>query len=167
MKPLHACAISLLWVVTVVTAGASSELSGAPPTPANRIVGLWATEGHAGPCGEVPVATIRNTLIFQAGGTVVENPRALPGGVPSPSGLYQRSIGLGTWSYDPVANKYYLYLQFDNYVDNVYNGFTTVDREISLSSEGLLASGPVRIVRYKADGSPLAELCGEVLSTRL
>ena len=167
MKPLHACAIGLLSIVIAATAGAGPELTGAPPTLANRLVGLWATEGKAGPCGGVPASTIRNTLLFQAGGTVVENPRALPGGAPTPAGLYQRTMGLGTWSYDPVADKYFLFLQFDNYVDNVYDGFTTVDREITLSGGGLLASGPVRVARYKADGSLSAELCGEVLSTRL
>jgi hypothetical protein len=166
MKPFHACAIGLL-LVTGATAGASPELTGALSTPANRIVGLWATDGHAGPCGGAQTGTIRNTLLFQAGGTVVENPRSPPGGAPTASGLYQRTMGLGTWSYDPVQSKYFVHLQFDSYVDNVYDGFSTVDREITLSSEGLLASGPVRVARFKADGSLLAEFCGDVLSTRL
>jgi hypothetical protein len=108
-----------------------------------------------------PVITVLNTLLFQAGGTIVDNPRFPPGGAPNASGLYARNQGLGTWSYDPATH------QFDNFVDGVYDGYSTVDRELVLSEEGLLASGPVRSDRFKADGSLVTEVCGQAVSSRL
>lgn len=168
MKRLYApFAIGLLSVLTAASAGADSNSYDQRLGGANRIVGLWATEGHLGPCNGTPVITVLNTLLFQAGGTVVDNPRFPPGGAPNASGLYARNQGLGTWSYDPVTHKYFLHLQFDNFIDGVYDGYSTVDRELVLSQEGLLASGPVRSDRFKADGSLLMEVCGQAVSSRL
>jgi hypothetical protein len=136
----------------------------------DRIVGLWGTEATVGPCDVKPVTPIRNTLLFHAGGTVVEIPRFGPNGVPTgPNNtlIYQRGQALGTWVYDRSKRIYYIHLRFDNYVDNVYNGYSTVDREITLSNRGMLASGPVRSVRYRVDGTELSAVCGQATSTPL
>jgi hypothetical protein len=171
MKPLYAsCATGLLAVFIAGGAAAGYGLIGAFPGPANRIVGLWSTEAVVGRCDAAPATPIRNTLLFHAGGTVVENPRAAPGGAPNVGGvpgIYQRGQALGTWSYLPGRRSYYVHLQFDNYVDNVYHGYSTVDREIALDKEGLLGSGPVRSARFTADGKLMSEVCGEALSARL
>lgn len=171
MRPFgKSCAVGLLSIFVAASAGAGSGPFGALPTPSDRIVGLWATEATVGPCNASPVTPIRNTLLFQAGGTVIENPRIGPGGAPNVAGVpgvYQRSQGLGTWSYDPFRRKYFVHLQFDNYVDNAYHGYSTVDREIALSKEGLLASGPIRSARFTADGTLMSEVCGEAVSSRL
>ena len=135
----------------------------------NRIVGLWSTEAVIGPCNATPTIQIRNTLLFHAGGTFVDNPRFPPNGVPNAGapGVYQRVQGLGTWSYNPGKHRYFLHLQFDRYVNNVYDGFSTVDREITLSRRAMIATGPVTSANYDVNGELLSEVCGEATSTRL
>jgi hypothetical protein len=135
----------------------------------NRIAGLWSTEAVIGPCNATPTIQIRNTLLFHAGGTLVDNPRFPPNGIPvaGTTGVYQRVQGLGTRSYNPAKRRYFLHLQFDRYVNNVYDGFSTVDREITLSSRAMVATGPVTSANYNVNGELMSEVCGEATSTRL
>lgn len=138
--------------------------------PANRIVGLWRTQGEIRPCGsDLPFSTIFNTLLFHAGGTVVENPRIPPDGILTPTvpGVNQRGQALGTWAYDWRTRRYTVNLRFDWYVDGIYHGYGTVEREIILNQSGAHASGPVRSARHLADGSVLGEVCGSAVSERL
>jgi len=165
---------TLFLAIALVAASSSARAldpatSGAIAVPANRIVGLWSTLGMVGPCGgSVFPQTIRNTLLFQAGGTVVENPRSPPQGGPGPGpGVHQRSIALGTWAYDPLTRQYTMHLQFDWFVDNAWHGYSTVDRTLLLNSNGTLAAGPVRSMRFAANGAIVAEVCGAATSTRL
>jgi hypothetical protein len=58
-------------------------------------------------------------------------------------------------------------LQFDRYVNNVYDGFSTVDREITLSRRAMVATGPVRSTNYDVNGELMSEVCGNATSTRL
>jgi hypothetical protein len=163
----------IIVVIAALGCGAATagpDQTGALAVPANRIVGLWSTQAMVGPCNGAPSNPIRNTLLFQAGGTLVENPRFPPEGAPNVAGIpgiYQRGQALGTWTYDSANRRYWIHLQFDNFVDNAYHGYSTVDRRITLSADGMIASGPVWSARYLADGSLLAEVCGEALSTRL
>jgi hypothetical protein len=165
----------LLTAALLAVAGSASAAdpatSGAMAVPANRIVGLWSTQAAVGTCGtNVFPIPIRNTLLFHAGGTVVENPRSPPGGTPNAFGVpgnNQRGQALGTWSYNPATALYSIHLRFDWFVDNVYHGYMTVDREILLSNDGQQAAGPVRSTRYAADGSTIVAVCGSAVSTRL
>ena len=145
--------------------------SGAVATPANRIVGLWVSEGITRPCGTVlPANTVRNTLLFSAGGTVEENPRFPPQGAPNVNGvagINQRGQALGTWSFEPISGVYSLHLRFDWYVDGVYHGYQTVDRDLTLSPDGLQVTGPVVATRFSAAGVPIAALCGTATSDRI
>lgn len=145
--------------------------NGALAGPANRIVGLWATEGAVSPCGSgLPPIPIRNTLLFNAGGTVVENARIPPAGLPNVfgvAGINQRGPGLGTWSFDPVSGAYTLFLRFDWYVDNAYHGYMTVERTLTISADGNQVIGPVRSTRYLANGTQIAAVCGSAVSDRL
>jgi hypothetical protein len=166
--------LSLLAVLAIASATASAQQSpgrtGSLAVPANKIVGLWDTQPSVAPCGSPPPTgpTGRTTLLFISGGTWVENPRFPPSGVPGAGGgVSQRSAGLGVWSYDPQTTQYTAHMQFDWYLDGVYDGYQTVDRSILLSSDGKLASGPVRSTRYAANGSVLMELCGSGAGTRL
>jgi hypothetical protein len=132
--------------------------TGGLATPANRIVGLWRTQAAVGPCGsgQFPFQ-IRNTLQFQAGGTMIES---VPPGI-------SRVEGLGTWSYNPGTRQYRMHLLFDWWLpDGSYDGYSTVDRELLMSNDGAQIAGPVRSVRYAADGSVLGALCGNAVSTR-
>ena len=134
---------------------------------ANRIAGLWKTDAAVGPCGSAPTRTINNTLLFNANGTMLDNPRIGPNGIPVAAGTYQRGWGLGTWTYDARKKRYFIHVQFDRYINNTYVGFSTVDREIVLSNRAMVATGPVHAVDYDVDGEKLTEVCGEATSTRL
>jgi hypothetical protein len=143
---------------------AGSVHSGATAAPANSIVGLWSTEGLVGPCGVTPGQLIFNTLLFHAGGTVVETPRFPPAGL----GGFQRSQALGTWWYDPATRRHALHLRYDRYLDSAYAGYTTIDREFAISPDSQMATGPVRVNNYSATGTPTTpEICGDPVSERL
>jgi hypothetical protein len=142
-------------------------MSGALNVPANTIVGIWSTEADVGLCNAGPTSKVFNTLLFHAGGTVVESPRIPPSGVPDiGGGILQRGQALGTWAFDPTSKTYQIHLRFDNYVNGAYHGFSLVDREISLvgKDQGV---GPVYVTRFTAAGNLIVELCGEALSARL
>jgi len=136
----------------------NQETGGPPPSPANRIVGLWSTEGTVSGCATgIPVVQVRNNLLFQAGGTVTENVAPVT----------TRNQGMGVWSYDPSTGEYQLHLRFDRFANGAYVGYTTVDRQLMMSSDGQLMKGEVRATHYALDGSVLQELCGEAASDRL
>jgi hypothetical protein len=60
-----------------------------------------------------------------------------------------------------------MHLQFDWFADNVWHGYSTVDRTLLLNGNGSLAAGPVRSTRFAANGAIVAEVCGSATSTRL
>jgi hypothetical protein len=160
----------LIGTVAVIALSASAIAGGGHGRYGNQIVGLWSTEAMVGPCGGTPVVPLRNTLLFHEGGTVTEAARFPPNGAANVAGVagqYQRTTGLGTWTYDPSSRRYFLHLRFDNYVDGIYHGYSTVDREMVLSKRGMLATGPVRSARYLADGTLMNEVCGQATSVPL
>ncbi|HEY8586279.1 MAG TPA: hypothetical protein VIL60_06055 [Rhodanobacter sp.] len=138
---------------------------------AGRIVGTYETSGGVSVCGSTfPPNPVGNTLMFHAGGTVTESPRFAPTGAQGVFGLpgvFTRTIGLGTWSYNPITRSYSMRLRYDFFIDGIYYGFGTVDRDIKLSADGNQASGPVKASVYTAGGSTIVDLCGQVVSTRL
>ena len=166
-----AVVLSALLLTSGSAAAVDPARNGALAGPANRIVGLWTTEGAVSPCGTaLPPSPIRNTLLFNAGGTAVENPRIPPDGVPNAfgvAGMNQRGWALGTWSVDPASGTYSLSLRFDWYVDGAYHGYMIVERQMTLSYDGNQATGPVRSTRYTANGTVIAAVCGTAVSDRL
>lgn len=161
---------------TALLAAAVPALAGGPTTtgavasPANRIVGAWANVARVGPCGGALGGPIRQTLLFHAGGTFLDNSLFPPQGVPNLAGIagiHQRSIGVGAWEYDPMTGRWSLEQRFDWFVDNQYHGYQVVEREILLSADGNTAGGPVRTARYLASGAVLFRQCGSATSTRL
>ncbi|WP_119717109.1 hypothetical protein [Cognatilysobacter tabacisoli] len=164
-------ALALAVAAVTLPAGADPARDGALAVPANRIVGAWDGTGLVQPCGSgLPFRTVRNTIVFQAGGIVVENARFPPNGVPNVQGvpgITQRSIGLGTWSYNPATGQYAMQLRFDYFVDGAYHGYGVVERTILLSNDGTQNAGPVRAVRYRPDGSIVAEECGTGSGVRI
>lgn len=171
---LNAITLSTL-LVLASAAGPAAAVDplhqGAFAGPANRIAGLWTTDAAVSPCGTtLPPQPVRNTLLFAAGGSVVENPRIPPAGVPNAFGVpgnNQRGIGIGTWAYAGEDNIYTLHLRFDWYVDGVYNGYQTVDRNMHLSPDGAQITGSVQSTRYYANGSAIVSVCGAAISDRL
>jgi hypothetical protein len=150
--------LSLLAFAVTPPAMKSSPTAGALATPGNRIVGLWSTQGTVSGCSTgVPVIQVRNDLLFQAGGTVIENI----------SPTTARNGGMGVWSYDPTTRWYTMHLRFDRFANNAYIGFSMIDRQLLMSDDGQQISGPVRATGYALDGSVITELCGDVTSERL
>jgi hypothetical protein len=156
---LFTSALTVLLAASGTAQAVDPARQGAMAVPANRIVGLWVTEGLVRPCGTtLPATPVYNTLLFNAGGTTVENPRVPPG--------TPRSFGIGTWNYDPVADQYSLHLRFDVYVAGAYAGYQVVDRQMTLSPDGMHVTGEVVSTRYAADGTVLAAVCGAAVSDR-
>lgn len=164
-------------LATAMLAFASTTASAAGPGQdsawgfmANRIAGVYTTQAQVRPCGSsLPFSPVANTLTFNAGGTVTENAPFPPDGIPNVYGVpgnNKRSFGLGKWSYNFLTHKYSMTLRFDWFVDNAYNGYQVVEREILLSNDGRQATGPVHTTRYALDGSIVADLCGTAVSTR-
>lgn len=159
---LRASLLAITLLAAISANAADPALSGALPTPANRLAGLWTGEGYVSLCGTpLPTQpTLRTTLVFHAGGTVTEQPR-----LPPPS-ANTRSIGLGTWSYDPATGQHHARFRLDRYVNGIYSGFTVVERELLLSEDGNEVSGDVHAVSYDASGAMLFEQCGVGVSHR-
>lgn len=132
--------------------------TGALPTRANQIVGLWETRGTVSDCvtGQ-PVLQVRNNLLFQAGGTLVENIAPVT----------SRNMGMGVWSYDPASGVYAMVLRYDRFNSGTRVGWSTVERQLHMSDDGQTISGEVRATGFNLDGSVSSELCGEATSTRL
>ena len=156
-------AAAILTVAIPALAQSGPANTGAIAVPANRIVGLWQAVATVRPCNVpgAPARDVRNNLLFHAGGTVTEN----PGGLPSVAGP-SRSFGLGTWRYDPDTNRYTGSLRFDTYLNGVYSGYTTIDRDIALGGADT-AVGPVVVTVHDASGNQLIQLCGTANQRRL
>ena len=161
-----------LMTASVPAAAVDAASSGLLPVPANRLVGFWRTDVYVSPqaClpdGPEPPLVGRNTIVFNAGGTLVENPQVTPPGVPGQPQL--RTFGLGKWSYDARTHRYRVLVRFDYYdsASGAYLGHGEVDRTILLSNDRNTAYGPVVATRYAPDGSVVAKLCGEGISYRL
>lgn len=162
--------IAILAAVSTTASAAGPSHDTAWGFLANRIAGVYTTQAQVRPCGSsFPFSPAANTLTFNAGGTVTENARFPPDGIPNVygvPGINKRSFGLGKWSYNYLTHKYSMTLRFDWFVNNAYNGYQMVEREILLSNDGRQAAGPVHTTRYALDGSIVADLCGTAVSTR-
>ena len=155
-------ALSLVAFGLTGAADQNPARGGLPHTRANRIVGLWSTQGTVSGCTTgVPVVQVRNNLLFHAGGTVTENIAPVT----------TRNQGMGVWSYDPHTvhhtREFQLHLRFDRFANGAYVGSSTVDRQLLMSADGQQMSGEVRTTHYAIDGSVSQELCGEAVSDRL
>lgn len=137
---------------------------------ANRIVGTYQSDANVRMCGSAgPDMKVVNTITFNAGGTVIANPRFPPTGAPDAygPGMGTRTPDMGTWSYSPRTNRFSIKLRFDTFVDGAFHGTGNVEREIQLSIDGNSGSGPVHVTMRAPDGSVLGEQCGTATSTRL
>lgn len=131
---------------------------------ASRIVGAYESLAMVRGCGSPgPDQTVKNTIIFNEGGTVVAIPRFPPQGADG----YSRTNDLGTWSYHPRTNHYSVKLRYDNFTDGAFTGSSVVERDLQMSADGNSVSGPVHVTNYAPDGSVAGEVCGTATSTRL
>ena len=168
--PKRLCLATMLLCTSLPALAGDPASTGALPVAANRIVGMWTTEGAVGPCGSgVTPIPIRGYMLVQAGGTLIEMARFAPNGVPNAFGVpgtNQRTQGLGTWKYEPLTGQYRMRIVFDWYVDNAYHGYNVVDRTLLISNDGKQIAGALRAERRAADGAVLSATCGSAVSTR-
>jgi hypothetical protein len=130
---------------------------------ANRIVGAYGTNAQVRACGSSdPYNTVINTILFNAGGTVVAIPRFPPGGANG----YSRTNDMGTWSYDPATGHYSLRLRYDNFTDGTFTGSSIVERDMTMSLDRNSVSGSVHVTTYDTNGVAVYEVCGTATSTR-
>ncbi len=164
--------------VLILSGAASAAETSAKPSNhvvwgwgAERIVGTYQSEAQVRVCGTtLPFLPVASTITFQAGGTITESARFPPGGVPNVFGIpgqFTRNIGLGTWWYNPSTRTYSMAMRYDYFVDGMYHGIGTVDRDLHLSANGDTASGPVESLVSAVDGSVIVDVCGDAVSTRL
>ena len=158
----------------LLLAGAPAAFAGGHSNaPADRLVGMWETDIYVSPAactpGGAPAPLIgHNTMVFNAGGTLVENPQVTPAGG-NPGAAQVRSMGLGKWTYNPRTGQYRVILRLEWYAssDGAWLGYQMVDRTILLSNDRKTAFGPVTSIRYAPNGSVLFKVCGKGISRRL
>ena len=132
--------------------------TGALGVPANAIVGVWRTEASLGPCGTgTTTLQIRNILVFNAGGTMIEPIRPDAG----------RTDGAGVWSFNPVTREYSGWLIFDRFnADGSAAGSGRVERLLLMNNAGTQMAGAVKAIFLAPNGATQFELCGHAVSTR-
>ena len=60
-----------------------------------------------------------------------------------------------------------LFLRFDRFNNGAYIGYSTVERRLVMTADGLEISGEVLALGFAPDGTQVLELCGEATSTRV
>ena len=80
--------------------------------------------------------------------------------------MFTRTIGVGTWWYNPLTRTYSMSMRYDYFIDGVAWGTGTVDRDMQVSDRGDTFSGSVRSKIHAADGSVIVDLCGTGTNTR-
>lgn len=144
--------------IAAPAAAVDPATTGALGVPANAIVGVWRTEASLGPCGSgVFPVQIRNILVFNAGGTLIEPIRPDAG----------RTDGAGVWSFNPATREYSGWLIFDRFnEDGSAAGSGRVERRLLMNNAGTRIAGAVKATFFAPDGSVQMTLCGNAVSTR-
>ncbi|HEX5952456.1 MAG TPA: hypothetical protein VFY94_04690 [Rhodanobacteraceae bacterium] len=159
-----AFAVAILALSTAAGAAGAAEPQTTSGWFASRIVGAYQSEARVRVCGSPgPDEVVFNTIIFNAGGTVIATPRFPPQGADN----YSRTNDLGTWSYHPRTNRYSVKLRYDNFMNGAFTGSSVVERDLQMSADSNSVTGPVHVTTHAPDGSVVVEVCGTATSTRL
>lgn len=144
--------------VAAPAAAVDPASTGALGVPANAIVGVWRTEASLGPCGTGTITLqIRNILVFNAGGTMIEPIRPDAG----------RTDGAGVWAFNPATREYSGWLIFDRFnADGSSAGSGRVERLLLMSNDGTQMAGAVTATFLAPNGATQFQLCGHAVSTR-
>lgn len=159
-----AFAVTFLALSTAAGAAGAAEPQTTSGWFASRIVGAYQSEARVRVCGSPgPDEVVFNTIIFNAGGTVIAIPRFPPQGADN----HSRTNDLGTWSYHPRTNRYSVKLRYDNFMNGAFTGSSVVERDLQMSADSNSVTGPVHVTTHAPDGSVVVEVCGTATSTRL
>ena len=159
-----AFALAILALSTAAGAAGAAEPQTTSGWFASRIVGAYQSEARVRVCGSPgPDEVVFNTIIFNAGGTVIAIPRFPPQGADN----HSRTNDLGTWSYHPRTNRYSVKLRYDNFMNGAFTGSSVVERDLQMSADSNSVTGPVHVTTHAPDGSVVVEVCGTATSTRL
>lgn len=159
-----AFAVTFLALSTAAGAAGAAEPQTTSGWFASRIVGAYQSEARVRVCGSPgPDEVVFNTIIFNAGGTVIAIPRFPPQGADN----HSRTNDLGTWSYHPRTNRYSVKLRYDNFMNGAFIGSSVVERDLQMSADSNSVTGPVHVTTHAPDGSVVVEVCGTATSTRL
>jgi hypothetical protein len=158
-------ALALAFAAVPAIAGSPST-TGAVATKANRIVGTWHAFGDvsgANCATGIPGPALKPEvyLVYHAGGTLTEMPR-----FPSNAAQQARSMGVGSWYYQPETDTYFVSFRFDWFANGVLGGHAVVDRQITLDPGGDSLAGSVVAVRYDRNGNEVFSQCGSGTATR-
>lgn len=156
--------LALLAVLLATTTGAAIAQSpgqtGALPTPANLVVGVWKVDVAVGPCSlPNPVAFFSAYSTFHAGGTLSDTNWAPPA---------TRGPGQGVWEY--LGNgQYASRFQFFRYDQpGPASGIQDVRVQVTLDAGGDGYTGVVNGQQLALDGTPVGPpLCGEAVGSRI
>jgi hypothetical protein len=140
MRPIPVIRVLLcLFIAACSTASAQTQPLFAN-APANAMVGLWEVRGSVGSCdSSVPLPPpMVATLMFQAGGSLVETNTMPSAGVPTPFGLRGRNgPRLGNWTCEPRHRRFHARFRFNWWMNRLYDGYQKIERqEIHVSREG-------------------------------
>jgi len=167
MKLSHtilAVSLALLAAPAATVAGppgaapASPTQTGALPVPANRIVGLWATEVTIGPCQGGPTMTIHGTSLFHAGGTMGETNTSAPSGRSHSQGIW-KFVG---WNQYKTRFRFYVFLP-----DGSYDGVQEIRTTTVLNSQATQYDATVNARFLNPDGSLRFQVCGSARGDRI
>lgn len=170
-RPIPAALAVMLAAAATLSAPDCLARHGGPNgKPADALTGSWTVQAIIHPCdgSGPPPREITALQTFHLGGTMTETNNFPLAGVPSPFGVSVRNgPGLGTWSYDPRTRVYTASFRFNWYVDGVYHGYQSIERQdITLSRDGRSFQSVVDARRYAHDpvtgeDELIAVFCGE------
>ncbi len=137
----------------------SPRTTGALPTPANRIVGLWQVQVTVGPCANPQVRESFLALAnYHAGGTLTDTNKNSP---------TSRGPGFGIWEYEGNG-LYKTRFQFMRYLsDGSFAGLNDIQPTVILNHAGTSYSASVYGRVLSVAGNVLVEVCGTANGERV
>lgn len=157
-RPLAVLVLALL-AGNVAAQNGSPNTTGALPTPANRIVGLWQVQVNVGPCAN---PNIRESFLalsnYHAGGTLSDTNMNPP---------TTRGPGFGIWEHQGHG-LYKTRFQFARYLpDGSFDGLLDVQPTVILNAAGTSYSADVFAQVLDDEGNVLLDVCGTANGERV
>ncbi len=159
MKLRHPVLLACLFAVAAPAAASGPATTGALPTPANRIVGLWQVVVTVGPCANPQVRESFFALAnYHAGGTLTDTNKNPP---------TSRGPGFGVWEHQGNG-LYKTRFQFMRYLsDGSFAGLNDIQPTVILNNAGTSYSATVYGRVLNVAGNVLVEVCGTANGERV